>query len=125
MTVIQKIAQTLEAWNNCNNSGNQEWLSKHEETLNSLVKNYLPSGSGFDAGVQLDFSRSDSSRIIFQTSFHHMNGAGYYTRWTEHDITVKPKFNGISIKVSGINYKEIKEYIAEIFNQVLTETYEI
>jgi hypothetical protein len=88
----------------------------------------LPHGAGFDAGTSLDESQSHADKVIFHTSFHHMNDAGYYDGWTEHTVTVTPSLiHGINLRVSGRNRNEIKDHIAESFDYILRSdvTYEL
>jgi len=86
-----------------------------------IVNQYLPSGSGFDHGTSFDVEKSNPNKLIFQTSFHHMSEHGYYTRWTDHKVTVTPSFCGFDVKVSGVNHNQIKDYIAECFDYTLSE----
>lgn len=96
-----------------------------EDVLLDLCKKHLPSGSGFDAGTQLDQDaceiayREFPGRLWFEASFHHMDEYGGYDGWTEHNVVVVPVFGGFDIKVSGINKNGIKEYIAEVFHNAL------
>ena len=85
------------------------------------VSEYLPSGSGFNSGSRLDTDKTTQEKLVFTTSFQHMDDQGYYTRWTEHTVTVTPSFFGLNIKVSGRNHRDIKDYIAECFDHVLNE----
>jgi len=86
-----------------------------------IVNQYLPSGSGFDAGTHFDVEQSTDTKLVFYTSFHHMNDHGSYTRWTEHKITVTPTFSGFDIKVWGRDFYDIKEFIASCFDNILGE----
>jgi len=97
--------------------GNQDTVEETVEVLNQ----YLPSGSGFDNGTQLDIAASSEDKLVFHTSFHHMSEHGYFLKWTEHTVTITPAFHGINIKVSGRNYRDIKDYIAECFEYDLCE----
>jgi len=90
----------------------------------SIERNLLPTGSGFDNGTTIDVEKSSINKIVFNTSFHHMNEHGYYTRWSEHKVTVTPAFNGLNIKVSGRDINDIKEYIADSFLYTLDERYQ-
>ena len=92
-----------------------------EETL-VYLNQYLPSGSGFDNGSTFNVEKSTSEKLVFNTSFHHMNSNGYYTQWTDHTVTVTPSFYGLNIKVSGRNHNDIKDYIAECFDNILNES---
>lgn len=71
-------------------------------------------GSGFDAGSFLDLN-STSKRLIFVTSFHHMDEHGGYDGWTEHKVIVTPLFQGFDIRVTGRDRDGIKDYIGETF----------
>jgi len=86
-----------------------------------IVNQYLPCGSGFDNGTSFDVEKSSPNKLIFNTSFHHMSEHGYYTRWTDHKVTVTPSFWGFNVKVSGVNYNQIKDYIAECFDYCLSQ----
>ncbi len=99
-----------------------------EDVLTDLLKEHLPSGSGFDAGTQLeqDMCWSQGSiggfpgRLVFFTFYHHMDEHGWYDGWTEHNVYVTPAWGGFDIKVSGINKNGIKDDIAEVFHNVLS-----
>lgn len=120
-TLAERIAQKLAAIRNCERSGNQEWLERHSVEL-LLLMHKMPSGSGFDAGTQLEMNESNHEKLVFTTSFHHMNDVGMYDGWTQHKVTVKPSFMfGFVLQISGRDKRGIKDYIAECFNTVLSE----
>lgn len=111
-----RIANLLVAHNNCVYSNN-EFARSHEERLEELVKKYLPRGSGFDAGTKFVWEESNRNKLVFTTSFHHMNEGGYYDGWTEHKIIVTPDLLfGCNIKITGKNRNNIKEYIHSRFS---------
>lgn len=90
-----------------------------KEEIHALVKEYCPSGSGFDKGTQLSFEKSKPEHLVFETAFHHMDEHGGYTLWTHHAVLVKPSFIwGADIKVMGCDHNSIKEYIAEMFAEL-------
>jgi hypothetical protein len=124
MKLYQRLANKISAIRNCEASGNSEWLDRHEDELQTLVKEHLPSGAGFDAGTTLDYDlQSTPERLVFQTSFHHMSEHGYYIKWTEHSVIVTPSLqHGINIRVTGRDYRDIKEYIAECFHTALNQS---
>lgn len=116
-SLAQRIASMLMAIENCEKSNNLEWRDKHEENLEKLVKDHLPSGSGFDNGTILDRDKSTPEKLVFSTSFHHTDEGGMYDGWTEHTVTVRSSLVfGYTINVSGKNRNDIKEYIAESFH---------
>jgi len=82
------------------------------------INKALPSGSGFDNGTSIE-SVTDQ-KIVFSTSFHHINENGFYDGWTNHRVTVSASLTfGFVINVSGKNKNEIKDYISDIFNVTL------
>lgn len=87
-----------------------------EEKLLKLVKDRMPSGSGFDSGTSLDLEACNENKLVFHTDFHHMNEHGFYTHWTPHKVIVKPDFiSEFTISVFGRNSNNIKPYIQDMF----------
>jgi hypothetical protein len=124
-TLANKIAKLFVAAENCRTSGNGEWQDRHTMTLNALVKDHMPSGSGFDSGTQFDWGKSKEDRLVFNTSFHHMAESGMYDGWTEHDVVVTPSLSrGFDVRVTGRDRNSIKDYIGETFHGVLSEEVE-
>jgi hypothetical protein len=89
------------------------------DRLAALAREHLPSGSGFDNGTTLDLDASRLDRLIFATAFHHMDDNGSYCGWTEHRVVVSPSFVGIELKVTGRDKRGIKDYIGEVFADML------
>ena len=118
--LYQKIASSINALNNCIKTNNTVWIDKHTDNLKDY-ENLLPSGSGFDSGTNIDIDNSDNKKIVLYTSFHHLNDNGYYVKWTDHKIIIKPSFNDFDIKITGINYNDIKDYIGDVFYYCLME----
>jgi len=96
-------------------------LEYNDSEIEPFSRRWLPSGSGFDSGSQIDVGRSRSDKLVLTTSFHHMNDAGYYDGWTNHEVIVKPDWDGISLRVTGKNWRDIKEYIYDCFHCALNE----
>jgi hypothetical protein len=123
--LFTEIASRIAAIENCQRCQNTEWRERHTATVEALVSDFMPSGSGFDNGTRLDMKRSTPSRLVFLTSFHHMNEHGCYDGWTTHTVIVTPAFIGrFDIKVNGINRNEIKDYIGETFYGALSTVIE-
>lgn len=119
MKLYQKLSELLAAIGNCVKTGNTSWEHIHSETLEKLVKEHLPSGSGFDTGTTLN-SASTPEKLIFTTEFHHMNETGYYDGWTTHRITVKPSLQfDFVLDITGPDKNDIKSYIHEVFHNAL------
>ena len=103
---------------------NSQFNFRDFDKLEKLVENNLPSGSGFDSGTEFIENESEwNKKLVFKTSFHHLNENGYYIKWTDHKIIITPRFSGIDIKVTGQNYNNIKEYISEMFLISLDNNY--
>lgn len=118
--VVEAIASRVHAMLSCQASGNTEWFEKHGDAADALVKDHLPRGSGFDNGTTLDNVRSRADRLVFNTSFHHMDENGYYDSWTDHSVIVTPSFlGGFDLRVTGRDRDDIKEYIAQCFHDAL------
>jgi hypothetical protein len=115
-----RLALLVDAILRCRAKGMTDWEKRHMETLRELVKEHMPSGGGFDAGTRLDEERSTSEKLVFITSYHHMNDGGYYDGWTEHTVVITPSLAfHFDLKVTGKDRRDIKEYIAEVFHASL------
>lgn len=120
--LYKTLATLLCAIENCLKSDNVEWRDKHADKLAELVREHMPSGAGFDSGTKLDDS-SKPNRLVFTTSFHHMNDGGMYNGWTEHTVIVTPDLaSGFDLRVTGRDRNDIKEYIGEVFHSALSTT---
>jgi hypothetical protein len=127
-TLAQHLSNLIQARLNCIQSSNDEWRDKHESRIATLARNFLPSGSGIDAGTSVDLERSTGDKIVLNTAFHHMHESGMYDGWTNHTVTIRPAFDGFTINISGRDRREIKDYLADTFDialrQSITETIE-
>ena len=117
MLVYQKIAQLLNAHSTCVDLNNTEWIEKHNDSIEFICDNILPSGSGIDSGVKFNFDESNPNKLVFNTSFHHMDEYGYYDGWTDHKLILKPSLAfGYNLKITGYNKNEIKDYLSDVFS---------
>ena len=116
VSLITSIARKFTAYQNCIKTENTEWLATHAGHIEELVDKYLPHGSGFDSGTTFDFVASKPNRLVFFTSYHHMNDGGYYDGWTYHNVVVTPDLvSGFDLRVTGRDKRDIKDYIGEFF----------
>ena len=124
MKLYQKIASSIQAHKNCIESGNKEWEDNHYVTLMEY-SNLLPSGSGFDSGTTIDIEKSTPNKIYLNTSYHYMDGNGFYDGWYEYQVIVTPSLAGvIELRIVGKNTpNDIKDYMQELFYDTLTEEY--
>ena len=115
LPLYQLIARAGEAVRNCAKNGNEVWLHVWEDLLEQCEE-FLPSGSGFDAGTKIEYA--GKSKIILQTSFHHMDEHGHY----EHTVTVIPDLMyGFDIRISGRDKNDVKGHIAYVFHDALRQ----
>lgn len=98
----------------------KEWRDRHEDTIERLVKEFMPSGSGFDNGTRIDLDASHTEKLVFTTAYHHMNDGGYYDGWTDHTVTVTPSLvHEFRLRIGGRNRTDIKECIEQAFADAL------
>ncbi len=118
--LYQKLASLVQAIANCKKSGNAEWLERHSDRAEELVKQHMPSGSGWDVGTRIDLDASTPNKLVFYGEYHHMNDGGVYDGWTDHRITVTPDLaDGFNLRISGRDRNQIKEVLHEWFDQAL------
>lgn len=129
--VYQVLAQALDALRRCEDKAKRnpadanavEWCGNWRDTIKSIMDT-APSGAGIDSGTKFDEDASTAEKLVFAVGFHHMNENGYYDGWTEHTIIVRPSFSGPRISISGRDRNEIKEYLAEVYDSWLNESYD-
>lgn len=124
-TLLNTLANALVARENCHAKGNTEWFDKWTAAIHS-IEDDLPSGSGIDRGTKVDLDLSDGRKmIVLDLSYHHMNEGGMYDGWTEHRCTITPDLlHGFTIKFSGPNRNDIKEYLHDVYQTALSADYE-
>lgn len=89
MKVANRIAQVLAAIENCENSGNVEWVQRWESYLDEIILTG-PHGSGIDSGIVLTEENTTPELLSFNVPYHHMNENGYYCGWIDYIVVVKP-----------------------------------
>lgn len=119
--LYSELSNMIEARRNCAQSTDKsEWFERHTDMIESLVKQHLPHGSGFDSGTKIDMDASRADKLVFTTAFHHMDENGYYDGWTEHTVTVTPALsNNFHLRISGRNRNDIKEMMYQDFDYAL------
>lgn len=114
------IASLLATIERCKSDKNSEWADRHQDTLDAMLKEHLPSGSGIDSGTHLLVDQCKSNKLVFQADYHHMNDGGMYDGWTQHTVIVTPSLEfGAVIKITGRDRNEIKNYLGEIFHTTM------
>jgi hypothetical protein len=116
------IASLLATIDRCRSNNNVEWRDRHQDTLDAMLKRHLPSGSGIDSGSKLLEDQCKSNKLVFSADFHHMTEPGFYDGWSEHLVIVTPSLEfGAVIKITGRDRNAIKEYLHDLFHQVMFE----
>ena len=113
MKVYQKIAFELER------------KEPDFSELESIEKDYLPCGSGFDCGCKIIDEKRYKNRIVIEAKYHAMDDNGYYHGWYTYKIIVHPSFNGIALKIYGKDYNGLREYVGDcMYNSLDMEVVE-
>ena len=81
MKVYQQLARLVD-WNPTG-----EYLDSKNKRVEDLVKNYLPSGSGFDGDISID-EKSTDEKIIIRVEYHHMDINGFYDGWSTFKVII-------------------------------------
>ncbi len=119
--VYKHLARLIDSYHRCKETNNPH-MGMHEERIEKIVKDHLPSGSGVDNGTSLDFDRSSKERLVFTMGFHHMDEYGYYDGWTEHEVIVTPSLAwGFDLRITGRNKRDIKMYLGDLYHDALSE----
>lgn len=114
------IARSLGAMENCLKTNNTHWHVRHEQDAIDLVRAHMPHGSGIDNSTKIDLERSDPNRLVFSFGYHHMNEAGMYDGWTDHEAIVTPCLSfGFSLRITGRDKNQIKDYLHYVFQTAL------
>ncbi len=116
ITRVQALACALH-WRD---DANPMYIDTAESVVAELMA-LAPSGSGFDSGTHLQEWRAKPERIILRTEFHHMDDHGCYSQWSNHTAIITPSFDGFEMRITGRDYRDIKDYIAEVFDGWLNE----
>ena len=95
--LYRSIVRVFNAYLSCAKGGNIEWRNRHEEKIKELCKNNLTHEAGFDKGIKFDFDKSKSNKLVFNTSFHHMDK----DVWTDYQIAVTLGHLNFNLKITG------------------------
>lgn len=121
MKLYKEIASVVR-WN----PTKTEYEAQKMEHLDKF-NNLLPSGSGIDNGCKIDDVKSNESKIIIHSAFHHLDGNGFYVGWSNFTVTITPDFvSDFTLKITGNNaiyprFSEVKEYLYDVFNDALNQ----
>lgn len=124
--LYQVLAALVGAWTRCQastaNESQKSWKLRHEERILALVKEHMPSGSGFDCGTKIDLALSTQDKLVFQFSYHHMDEHGGYDGWTEHEVHVVADLQqGMRLRITGHERHNMKDHAWETYDQALRQ----
>lgn len=126
-TIAAEISGTLQALLNCQRgTGLHEWEARHEQRLEWLARNWLPSGSGIDTGTKISMGRSKPGRLVLTSSYHRMNEVGMYDGWFDFRVIVTPEFDGMDIRIIGLRgagADDLRDYLTQIYMMELGEIF--
>lgn len=114
---LKDLASKVQAYHNCIASNNQEWKDKHEDAINSICE-ALPHGSGLDGKMQIELPESTSKKLVFFFEYHHMDENGFYSGWTEHNLIITPEFGNYSMRITGRDRNQTKDYLYDLFSNI-------
>jgi hypothetical protein len=109
----------------------QELKDSWEAYLADIIKNLLPSGSGFDSGCQLCWNDSTDSTIYINSAYHCRDEFGGYCGWIEFQVIISTpnsllhEFELDFKIITGVNLWEefqLNDYIADTFYHAITQT---
>jgi phage pi2 protein 07 len=135
MKLYKKIAQTLQARENCYKNKNHSWFDKHENVLNNIERDYFPSGNGFDGYCLINYKECKENKIVIMFEWHCMTEHGYYDGWLIFDIIVTPNLkHDFDTKIVWYSYKNdkykvtkykpiLEEYFYDTWNEILDTEY--
>ncbi len=138
--VIEHIASMMSAIKLCQERAErpqggsaESWARRHGAALSELLKDTLPSGSGFDSNISLNYDATDLEKelFVFDCPFHVMDENGSYAGWAVYQVSVTPSFvTGVSLDIvqtescDGIWY-DLADYICETMHAALTAEFAI
>jgi hypothetical protein len=126
--VYKIISGLVSARLNCIKTNNHAWKDRHEDRIDTIIKDRFPSGSGFDAGTKIDYEESTSEKLVFISSYHMMDEYGGYDGWIDFkvivtaslqfdfDLRIKGRFSKLNDHNSGL-----RDYIEDTFHFILND----
>lgn len=128
-TVVRELASLINARLHCIYGQNTEWKLKYEDSIDDIIKEYLPSGSGIDSGTKIFLTSSTSEKIHLGIGFHHMDENGSYCGWSQTNLIVTaslqfgidlewdiPKNQGKELTEMA---KENTDYLSDLYRDAL------
>lgn len=125
-TIAQELAIKIMARSNCIKNDNQNWIDRHEKAIDNLI-NRLPSGSGIDFGTTVNYSKTNTDKVVLISAYHVMDDNGFYAGIVDYRIIITPSLQfGFNVNIIG-NFSSngdaygVKEYLLDIYDFALRE----
>jgi hypothetical protein len=94
--LYRAIASAITACEIRQQSGNGEWLEKHRDRAQRLVRDHMPRGTA------LDVDTSTGECLVFRTSFYHVTESGSFEGRSEYTVHVTASlYVGIRLRIAG------------------------
>ena len=95
------------------------------DRLDSLIRQFLPHGSGIDGTNSID-DKSTPAKIIVNSEYHFMDDNGFYAGWFEFRITWIATFKGSDIRfqITSNGTDKKRPWLIELFEDYLCETFD-
>lgn len=94
----------------------EKWQELYRKALGIVEEELLPSGSGFDASMEIA-PCSTKELIVINTEYHFMDDVGQYRTWWEVRFEVEPLFDGFKLNMEVIDpdifWEQSKEFIKD------------
>ncbi len=124
--LYSQFSQLLAAVNNCQISGAEHYETIHEQSIDMLISECLPHGSGIDSDIEFDYSESTPEKLVFCFQFHHMNEDGFYTHWSAWKMTITPSLQwGKTIDITSTTEEQSEEQSDDGIVDFLHDTFNL
>ncbi len=120
--VYAQIAHRLNAYKRCESNPEQyaHALQPNKDSIDSLLDEFMPHGSGIDNGVTFDYEKSTEKHLIFHFAYHFMDENGYYDGWGDFTLHVTPcLWQGYDLRITGKDRNDVKDYFYQVFSSLV------
>lgn len=123
-TIGAQLARLADARLRCIEKNVPNWKEIHTRTINKIMEEKMPHGSGIDGGNRFDFERSNGRKLIIHSSYHKMDENGMYDGWIDYNIVVTANLMfGLNVNIVGNFGRDyyLKEMLAQRYWNALEE----
>jgi hypothetical protein len=135
MKLYKKIAQTLQARENCYNNKRMGGWHKHSNTIDNIQSKYFPLGDGFDGIALIDRFKSKENKIVIMIEWHCTDSFGEHDGMLTFDLIITPDLqHGFNLKIVWYSYKNnkhkvqkykplLEDFFHDTWNEILNTEY--